>query len=136
MRELLVYFCGKCGHYAYYQLSKNAVCPNCHNPMTQLSITHYNFTALNYEERDQLIAAKMIEASPTLIHHITAPEKLYCQRKLVGILTQQLTDQEKEIEKLNDTIEWMHSTIWTELQTKQALKEEIRQLKELLAQKS
>ncbi len=52
----------------------------------------------------------------------------------MGILTQQLADQEKEIEKLNNTIEWMHSTIWTELQTKQELKEEIRQLKELLKQ--
>lgn len=135
MRDLLVYFCDKCGYYAYYQLPKNAVCPGCDNPMKQLSIEYQSFADLDYETRDKLIATKMIESSPTLSHRITAPEKLYCQRKLVGALTQQLADQEKEIEKLNNTIEWMHSTIWAELQTRQELKQEIRQLKELLAQK-
>lgn len=132
MRELSVYFCEKCGYYAYYQLPKNAICPNCEIPMIQLDIEYSRFVELDYKERDQLIIAKIIKSSPTLVHRISSPEKLYCQRKLVGILTQQLADQEKEIEKLNTTIEWMHSTIWTELQTKQKLKEEIRQLKELL----
>ena len=63
---------------------------------------------------------------------ITAPEKLYHQRKLVGALTQHIIELEKEIQTLNETVEWMHATIWAELRKKQALKEEIRRLKALI----
>ena len=85
-----------------------------------------------FRSRDRLIATKMVEATPSLIGRITAPEKLYRQRKLVGTLTQHIQELEKEIDKLNETIAWMHSTIWDELRKKQGLKEEIRQLREQL----
>ena len=134
MRELSVYFCVKCGHYAYFQLPKNAVCHQCKKPMTQLSMNHHDFTSLDYEARDRVIAAKMIEASPTLCGRITAPEKLYQQRKLVGTLTQQIADMETEIKRLNDTIDWMHTTIWDQLRKKQALKEELNILKEFISE--
>ena len=97
--------------------------------MILLSISHQEFTNLDYEARDRFIVTKMIAASPTLANRITAPEKLYHQRKLVGTLTQQIKEQEKEIKSLNETIEWMHAMIWDELRKKQALKEEVRRLK-------
>ena len=133
MRELSVYYCDKCGYYAYYQLPKNAVCHKCKQSMILLSISHQEFTNLDYEARDRFIVTKMIAASPTLANRITAPEKLYHQRKLVGTLTQKIKEQEKEIKSLNETIEWMHAMIWDELRKKQALKEEVRRLKELAA---
>lgn len=133
MRELSVYYCDKCGYYAYYQLPKNAVCHKCNHPMTHLPISHWEFTNLDYEARDRLIVVKMIEASPTLVQRITAPEKLYHQRKLVGTMAQQIVDLEEEVKTLNETIEWMHATIWDELHKKKSLKEEIRRLKELTA---
>ena len=76
----------------------------------------------------------MIEAAPTLAKRITAPEKLYQQRKLVGALTQQIMDMDAENKKLNETLGRMHATIWDELKKKQALKEEIQKLKSLLAE--
>lgn len=29
MRELAVFYCPKCGHYAYYQTSRHPQCPKC-----------------------------------------------------------------------------------------------------------
>ena len=29
MRELAVFYCPKCGHYAYYQTSRHPLCPKC-----------------------------------------------------------------------------------------------------------
>jgi hypothetical protein len=95
-----------------------------------------DFTNLSYEARDRLITLKMIEAAPTLAKRITAPEKLYQQRKLVGALTQQVIEMDAEIKKLNETLGWMHATIWDELRKKQTLKEEIQRLKALLAEAS
>ena len=132
MRELSVYYCDKCGYYAYFQLPKNAVCHACSCPMIRLDMNHRDFTSLDYEDRDRLIATKMVEATSSLVGRITAPEKLYRQRKLVGTLTQHIQELEKEIDKLNETIEWMHTTIWDELRKKQSLKEEIRQLRQQL----
>ncbi len=130
MRELSVYYCTKCGHYAYFQLPKNAFCHQCEQPMTLLPMNHHDFTSLDHEARDRLISVKMIESSPTLCSRITAPEKLYQQRKLVGALVQQITEMEEEIRKLNETIDWMHTTIWDQLRKKQALKEELHILRE------
>ncbi len=132
MRELSVYYCNKCGFYAYFQLPKNAVCHHCNIPLTRLDMNHRDFTSLSYEARDRLITLKMIEAVPSLTNRITAPEKLYEQRKLVGALTQQILELEAENSKLNETLEWMHATIWDELKKKQALKEEIRRFKALI----
>lgn len=134
MRELSVYYCSKCGYYAYFQLPKNAVCCHCDIPLTRLDMSQRDFTNLSYEARDRLITLKMIETAPTLAKRITAPEKLYQQRKLVGALTQQVMEMDAEIKKLNETLAWMHATIWDELKKKQALKEEIQRLRSMLAE--
>lgn len=135
MRELSVYYCEKCGYYAYYQLPKNAVCHKCKHPMKLLDMKYQDFMNLNYEQRDYLIIRKMIEASDSLTRRLTALEKLYHQRELVGALTQRIHELEEEVNELNETINWMHSTIWDELKKKQALKEEVETLKEKLASK-
>ncbi len=136
MRELSVYYCSKCGYYAYFQLPKNAFCRHCDIALTRLDMSQRDFTNLSYEARDRLITLKMIEAAPTLAKRITAPEKLYQQRKLVGALTQQVIEMDAEIKKLNETLGWMHATIWDELRKKQTLKEVIQRLKALLAEAS
>lgn len=133
MRELSVYFCIKCGHYAYFQLAKNAVCHDCQCAMTQLSMSYRDFMALDYEARDRLIVTEMIRRAPSLAERISAPEKMYQQRKLVGALTDQIVQLEAELKKKEETIEWMHALIWDELRKKQALKEELRSLKESAA---
>ncbi|MCI8517175.1 MAG: hypothetical protein HFG75_09960 [Hungatella sp.] len=44
----------------------------------------------------------------------------------------QILDMKREISELNETIRWMHSVIWSELDKTQRLKEEIRQLNQAL----
>lgn len=133
MRELSVYYCHKCGFYAYFQLPKNAVCCHCDIPLTRLDMDHRDFTNLSYEARDRLLALKMIEDAPTLAGRITAPEKLYQQRKLVGALKQEIAELEAENRKLTETLAWMHATIWEGVEKRQALKAEIKRLRELLS---
>ena len=129
MRELSVYYCPKCGYFAFYQLPKNAVCHECCLAMTRLDIPYQDFTDLDHEERDRLISVKMIESAPSLVKRITATEKLHRQRKLVGALVERNMELESEINTLNATIDWMHETIWKQLRVKQALTEELRDLK-------
>lgn len=133
MGELSVYYCHKCGYYAYFKLSKNAVCRHCDIPLTRLDMSHHDFTTLNHEARDCLITLKMVQSAPAVTNHITAPEALYQQRKLVGALIQQILELQEEVDTQDKTLTWMHATIWEELKKKQALKEEIRQLKAQLS---
>ena len=72
MRDLSVYYCKKCGYYAYYQLPKNAICPTCDCKMTIIDMRYQDFMDLSYEERDRLISRLIIEASSSLVHRICA----------------------------------------------------------------
>ena len=129
MRELSVYFCRKCGRYAYYQLPKNAVCPACNISMTQLHISYHDFMDLGHEERDRLISREIIKNSPTFIKRITSPDKLYNQKELVGLLTRKVEELEADNQKLNETVEWMHATIWEQLNKIKELEREVQDLK-------
>ena len=44
----------------------------------------------------------------------------------------QILKMKQEIKELNETIQWMHSAIWTELGRSQKLTEEIQHLREIL----
>lgn len=129
MRELSVYYCRACGHYAYFQIPKNAICPKCHLTMSLLDMRYQDFMDLDYKERDHLITAKIIESAPTLVHRICAEEKLYNQRELIGKLTLECTRLEKENQELSQTVNWMHKTIWEQLQQNKELKQELDLIK-------
>ena len=128
MRELSVYYCPSCGYYAYYQLPKNAVCHRCHTGLTALGMRYQDFMNLDYEERDRLISCKIVESSPTLTHRICAPGNLYNQRELVGRLTAEYAKLEQENKELNETVEWMHKTIWDQLRKTKELERQVSQM--------
>ncbi len=132
MRELSVYYCRICGHYAYFQLPKNAVCHRCNSPMTLMNMPYQNFMDLGYEERDRLISQQIIESSSSLVERICAPDKIYNKRQIIGQLTHQVTELEEENKRLNDTVSWMHDTIWEQLRKAKAMEKEISELKEQL----
>ncbi|MEG2349244.1 MAG: hypothetical protein RSB57_01880 [Hungatella sp.] len=113
MRELSVYYCRSCGHYAFFQLQNNAVCHKCEEPMILLPMPYQKFMDIGYEDRDRLISREIINASPTLVQRLTAPGKLFNQREIIGHLTNRVEELEEENKELSDTVEWMHETIWT-----------------------
>ncbi len=125
MRELSVYYCPVCGHYAYFQLPKNAFCHKCQINMNLLGMRYQDFMDLDHEARDRLITRKIIENAPTMVNRICAPDKVYNQRELIGRLTAECSRLEKENQELNQTVEWMHKTIWDQLARIRELEKEL-----------
>lgn len=112
MRELSVYYCSKCGYYGYYQLQRNAVCPKCRVSMAPLSISYQAFMDLSCEDRDELLSQHIIDSSSPYVQRLLAPHKENNSREIIARMGDRITDLEIENEKLNQTIEWMHQTIW------------------------
>lgn len=63
MRGLNVYCCPSCGHYGFFQLVANAVCPHCSIAMTPLPIPYQDFMDLDYSQRQVLISRHMLNAA-------------------------------------------------------------------------
>lgn len=112
MRELSVYYCVKCGYYAYYQLSKNAVCPKCSVKMKLLNIPYQKFMDLDCEERDALLSREILLNCPSVVTRITAAHKAANQRETIALLSAKINELEEENKKLNETVSWMHQTVW------------------------
>lgn len=66
-RQLYAWFkCLNCGHYGFFQLVANAVCPHCSIAMTPLPIPYQDFMDLDYPQRQILISRHMINAASPL----------------------------------------------------------------------
>ncbi len=116
MRELSVYYCLKCGYYAYYQLPKNAVCPKCAEKMKLLELPYQKFMDLDCEERDELLSREILRNCPSVVTRITAAHKAANHRETIAILSAKINELEEENKKLNETVTWMHQTIWEMIQ--------------------
>lgn len=130
MKELAVYYCGKCGRYGYYSLVKNAVCPNCDRKLTFLDMSYRDFIQLGPEERDTLLTKEILEKDPSITNHFLATARAHNARAIVAELKDQIRELELENQKLNDTIEWMHQTIWDLLRKTKLLERHLEQLQE------
>ena len=94
-----------------------------------MDIRYQDFMDLDYEERDRLICQEIIRSSSTLVQRICAPSKLYNQRELTARLTKEVLRLEAENKKLEETVEWMHQTIWDQLRKTKELERELEQLR-------
>lgn len=112
MRELSVYYCPKCGRYAYYQLVRNAVCPNCNEKMIFLDMDYRAFMQLSHEERDKLLIQEILSHSTSISNRILAADRAYNNRQMIATLSTRIQELEADNRQLNETIEWMHQTIW------------------------
>ncbi len=121
MRELSVYYCPKCGRYGYYQLVRNAVCPDCHEKMVRLDILCHDFMRLDSRQRDDLIIRHMLASCPSA-DSIPDQGRPTGDRALIASLVSRIHDLETENEQLNSTVNWMHQTIWDLLAQNRELK--------------
>ncbi len=128
MRELSVYYCSKCGRYAYYQLVRNAVCPNCDEKMTQLDMDYQAFMHLSHEERDKLLTQEILAHSTSISNRILAADRAHNKRQLVATLNTRIQKLEDENHQLTSTIDWMHQTIWELLNRNKELQHQLEEL--------
>ena len=129
MRGLNVYCCPTCGHYGFFQLVANAVCPHCSIAMTPLPIPYQDFMDLDYPQRQILISRHMINAASSLdsklmTDHSAAPGKTKSSSTSSKIHPDISKDSDKETlyqevlalreknEQLEQTVSWMHDLIW------------------------
>ena len=127
MRELSVYYCPRCGYYGYFQLVRNAVCPSCAVKMKLLDMRSQDFMKLTLEERDHLLIHNILSRDCSITNRITAAERAHNNRKLIAAMNAQIQELESENRQLNDTVEWMHQTIWDLLARNKELQRQIEQ---------
>lgn len=125
MRELSVYFCPKCGRYAYYQLVKNAVCPNCNVKMNRLDMRYQDFMNLSHEERDFQIIRRLLAPHESITGRLLASDRAHNYRATIGQLNARIKELESENQKLNETVAWMHQTIWDLLNKTKSLERQL-----------
>mgnify|MGYP002599473264 CR=1 FL=1 len=82
MRELAVFYCPKCGHYAYYQTSRHPQCPKCgtQEAMHMVRMHYTEFMRMSCDERDEFLSREILKTNPSLITRLTEPHKRYNSR--------------------------------------------------------
>lgn len=111
MKDLYVYYCPACGRYSYCQPKEAPVCPVCDMSMTFL-IKYTYFCSLNREQRDKLLVHKIIARDPSASGRFLAFMRSSASGEAATLMDSHIRQLESENKKLNDTIEWMHQTIW------------------------
>ena len=122
MRELAVFYCPKCGHYAYYQTSRHPLCPKCGGsvPMCMLRMYYTEFMKMTCEERDNYLSKEMLKRNPSILQRVSASRKRFNSRETIAELCTVIMDLDAENKVLSDTVNWMHDTIWDMLRQQQA----------------
>lgn len=75
MRELAVFYCPKCGHYAYYQTSRHPQCPKCgtQEAMHMVRMHYTEFMRMSCDERDEFLSREILKTNPSLITRLPNP---------------------------------------------------------------
>lgn len=137
MKELSVYVCPRCGRYGYYQLTRNAVCPCCNIKMLLCDIRYPDFVRLDAGARDDMLVLEILSHSlpgdTRAAEDIPHPNRQHpagsgrSHRELAAALTLRFQELSDENKKLNETVTWMHQTIWDLLARNKALQKELEQ---------
>ena len=114
MRELAVFYCPKCGHYAYYQTSRHPQCPKCgcEEAMYMVRMHYTEFMRMSCDERDEFLSKEILKTTPSLVERLTAPHKRYNSREIIAEMNNVIMNLDTENKILSDTVKWMHDTIW------------------------
>lgn len=114
MRELAVFYCPKCGYYAYYQTSRHPQCPRCCHPdvMHMMRMYYKEFMDMGCRERDDYLAQEIMKDNPSFLKRINAPHKRFNSREIIAEMNIEIMRLDTENKILSDTVKWMHDTIW------------------------
>ena len=114
MRELAVFYCPKCGHYAYYQTSRHPQCPKCgaQEAMYMVRMHYTEFMRMSCDERDEFLSREILKTNPSLITRLTEPHKRYNSREIIAEMNNVIMNLDTENKILSDTVKWTHDTIW------------------------
>lgn len=120
MRELAVFYCPRCGYYAYYQTSRHPQCPKCpsQDAMSMARIHYAEFMHMSCKERDEYLSQAILSSNPSLIKRLTAPSQKYDSHNLIAEMNTVIMNLDTENKILSDTVKWMHDTIWELLREK------------------
>ena len=102
MRELAVFYCPKCGYYAYYQTSRHPQCPRCSHPdVMHMARMHYReFMDMGCKERDDYLALEILKGNPSYIKRITAPHKRFNSREIIAEMNIEIMRLDTENKKI------------------------------------
>ena len=122
MRELAVFYCPKCGHYAYYQTSRHPQCPKCgtQEAMYMVRMHYTEFMRMSCDERDEFLSREILKTNPSLITRLTEPHRRYNIREIIAEMNNVIMNLDIENKILSDTVKWMHDTIWDLMHEKRA----------------
>lgn len=114
MKELAAFYCPHCGYYAYYQTSRHAHCPKCgHSDEMHMVRMHYaEFMKMSGHERDDYLAKEIVKTNPSLVERLSQLHQSCNSREVIAEMNELIMKQNTEIETLNNTVKWMHDTIW------------------------
>lgn len=123
MRELAVFYCPKCGYYAYYQTSRHPQCPRCglKETMHMARMYYTEFMHMNCRERDEYLSMEILKTNPSLVERLTFPHKQYNGHEIIAEMNTEIMRLDTENKILSDTVKWMHDTIWELMREKKGL---------------
>ena len=124
MQNLTVSYCPICGRYSYSQPSDLPACPTCEVSMVYL-MPYSDFRFLNQEERDRLLIQKIIDNDTSMPGHLLAYLRSCSCKEAATLIDPRVHQLESENKKMNDTIQWMHQTIWDLLHQKRCLEHQL-----------
>ena len=109
MKNLAVFYCQECGYYAYFPEEPLPLCPKCSAPkpiLQKLGVSYSRFIRLDQRIQDYYI-------STALLDHIKKGDNdSHDYPHAIASMQHHITDLENENKALNDTVTWMHDTIW------------------------
>ena len=118
MNKLSVYYCPKCGRYAYVQQDSLISCSACSHEMKLLSVPCAEFMRLSPEKRNVLILDHILSEARQISSDAASDPDSLCltgscaYRHMFFAMNMRLHELQQENQQLNHTVDWMHQTIW------------------------
>ena len=113
MRKLAVCLCLQCGRHTLTQLPSILLCPRCGCLMNPLSIPAETFLKLSKAEQDFHLVQEILHSTPISVRQTLASQDSSSHHEIIALLCHQVYLLKKENSRLEDTVSWMHQTIWT-----------------------